>query len=209
MEEGWDVEDVEDEPLFSKEIQGKKVLWYLAQKAKMRDKYKEQGRITPIEALAEQLNDWGNDEAIAAYLSRLESEKKASMVKHMVVPMRLCGPVDGVKAKIKAEVADNPEKRATGLSGREKIASDGGMFFDTPGPFWMKDTKIPLDICFLTKEGAIIDQKSMQPQTDVDDSALKLYKSSDDKAVYAVEVPGGWLKRNKVNIGDYFEVEDA
>jgi len=135
--------------------------------------------------------------------------KIASMVKHTVVPMCLCGPVGGVKAQIKAEVADDPEKRATGLSKRSSLDENNGMFFDVPGPFWMKGVEIPLDICFLSKEGSIVDQKSMQPETGVDDSALKLYKSSDDNAIYAVEVPGGWLKRNKVNIGDRFEVEDA
>src|SRR3989338_5042145 len=55
--------------------------------------------------------------------------------------------------KIKAELADTPEKRALGLSGRETLGNDEGMLFvfDEPNTrqFWMKNMNFALDIIWI------------------------------------------------------------
>lgn len=54
---------------------------------------------------------------------------------------------------IQAELADTALKRAQGLMFREHIADDRGMLFifgdAQPWTFWMKNTKIPLDIIWM------------------------------------------------------------
>lgn len=71
-------------------------------------------------------------------------------------------------AKFNLEIADTPDERERGLSGRKSLAQDMGMLFvfDQPGPhcFWMKDTLIPLDIIWLNKQKQIVQVKySAQP----------------------------------------------
>ena len=54
------------------------------------------------------------------------------------------------------EIADNPEKQALGLMYRDKMAADHGMIFifskEAPRSFWMKNTRIALDIMYFDKD---------------------------------------------------------
>src|SRR5207245_10485452 len=55
--------------------------------------------------------------------------------------------------RILAEVADTPAKRASGLMFRDRLDPDRGMLFvfeeADEWSFWMKNTKVPLDILWL------------------------------------------------------------
>lgn len=57
--------------------------------------------------------------------------------------------------QISLEVARTPQEQAMGLMYRTSLAPDRGMLFSfgwpQPVSFWMKDTKIPLDMVFLLK----------------------------------------------------------
>ena len=61
---------------------------------------------------------------------------------------------------IQAELADTALKRAQGLMFREHLADDRGMLFifgdAQPWTFWMKNTKIPLDIIWMDGKKTII-----------------------------------------------------
>ena len=54
------------------------------------------------------------------------------------------------------EIADTPEKRELGLSGRENLQEKTGMLFVFPAPdqpgFWMKDMKFALDFIWLDQD---------------------------------------------------------
>ncbi len=68
------------------------------------------------------------------------------------------------------EIADSPEERMQGLSGRKEIPDDYGMLFifSTPGSygFWMKDMETSIDIAWIGDEGEILGvERSVAPST--------------------------------------------
>jgi hypothetical protein len=66
MEEGWDIDGVEDDPFMSLRIGDDKVVsWFRAQQAKEREEFKEKGRINPVRLSAEELRNSGNDNDVA------------------------------------------------------------------------------------------------------------------------------------------------
>jgi len=152
----------------------------------------------------------------------------SGMVKNVEVPLKLVSSTGDTKAEVLAEVADTPETRRSGLSKRAELPDGRGMFFDVPGPFWMKDVNIPLDVIFMSKTGSVLDFCTMEaedpctqkdPCTKTGDNAdtspvtckqsgLKLYKSAYPEAAYALEVPAGWAARHAVERGDYLEVRN-
>ncbi len=68
---------------------------------------------------------------------------------------------------VEAEIADTPLEHALGLMHREKLNEDKGMLFifdkEDYRTFWMKNTKIPLDIIFLSENFTIVDKTTMYP----------------------------------------------
>jgi uncharacterized membrane protein (UPF0127 family) len=68
---------------------------------------------------------------------------------------------------IDVEVAETDQQRSYGLMNRESLPDDQGMVFvffrDTQGPFWMKDTLIPLSIAFFDINGEILEILDMKP----------------------------------------------
>lgn len=98
------------------------------------------------------------------------------------------------------EIADNPQKRVLGLSFRKSLNEDEGMLFifEKEGiyPFWMKDTYIPLDIAFISKDFIIIDIQKMTPM-----DKQKTYQPN-RPFLYALEVNQGYFESRKIKVGD-------
>lgn len=71
------------------------------------------------------------------------------------------------KARFEVEVARTDAQRAKGLMGRTSLGPREGMLFvfdrDEHLEFWMKDTRIPLSIAFLSAEGKILEILDMTP----------------------------------------------
>jgi len=78
--------------------------------------------------------------------------------------------------KIYVKIADSPEEKKQGLSGRESLAEDRGMLFIYPEPgnysFWMKEMKFNLDFVFINdqkvvdlKENIPFPKEGEEPQT--------------------------------------------
>jgi hypothetical protein len=70
---------------------------------------------------------------------------------------------------IRAEVAQTPDERATGLMFRREMAQQDGMLFVFEEPatqcFWMKNTLLPLSVAFVADDGTIVNLDDMKPQT--------------------------------------------
>lgn len=67
------------------------------------------------------------------------------------------GPEVELKGKrFSVEIADTSEKQALGLMFRDSMPTDHGMLFifprEAPRSFWMKNTRIPLDIMYFNED---------------------------------------------------------
>ena len=98
------------------------------------------------------------------------------------------------KAKTKSELKK-------GLMFRKKrLPNDHGMLFNynkyADHSFWMKNTFIPLDMIFLNKKNNVIGVvENAEPHTLISRTIGK-------QSYNAIEVNGGWIKKNNLNIGD-------
>ena len=65
------------------------------------------------------------------------------------------------------EIADTSAAREVGLMYRDSMPSDHGMIFvfssDQTNPFWMKNTRIPLDIVYVDADARVIAVRPMRP----------------------------------------------
>src|SRR5688572_15107206 len=88
----------------------------------------------------------------------------------------------------KLEVARNDDDRMTGLMHRESMPADQGMLFvfdqEAVRSFWMKNTKIPLDILYLNSIGGVVSIKQLKP---LDTTSV----SSEYPAKFAIELNEG------------------
>lgn len=107
---------------------------------------------------------------------------------------------------IKVEIASTFESRKEGLMERKKLEPDSGMLFifDKPAilSFWMKNTLIPLSVAFFDEKKVlfqVIDMPIDPPGTLFN----PIYYSKED-ALYALEMPFGWFKKNKIDLGEKF-----
>lgn len=86
------------------------------------------------------------------------------------------------------EVADSPDEHARGLMYRDSMPSGRGMLFvfqdEQPRAFWMKNTKISLDMIFIASNGTVVEVKRGVPPC-VEDSCVA-YRSPPAKFVLEV-----------------------
>lgn len=65
------------------------------------------------------------------------------------------------------EVADNAGAREIGLMNRDSMPANHGMIFvfasEQPLSFWMRNTRIPLDVIYVAASGKIVSIHQMQP----------------------------------------------
>lgn len=110
------------------------------------------------------------------------------------------------EAAIFVEIADSPEERMLGLSGREYLAKDHGLFFifEEPGQhgFWMKDMSFAIDIVWIDESWHIVSlDRGVGPET----FPQIFYPSEAVK--YVLELPAGEIDENRIDIGQivYFD----
>lgn len=102
---------------------------------------------------------------------------------------------------IKVKIADTPELREMGLSGREGLAEDEGMLFifdsDAKYQFWMKDMRFPIDILWLSDKGEVVDiRASVSPST------FPTVFAPNSPARYVLELRAGFTETNALKLGD-------
>ena len=112
---------------------------------------------------------------------------------------------DSIIKTIAIEIADNEYETQTGLMYRTKLESNHGMLFIFPEEqmlsFYMKNTKIPLDIIYIDENHTIVSvQKNAQP---FDETSLP----TEVPAMYVLEINGGLFDEWQLNVGDAISYE--
>lgn len=102
-----------------------------------------------------------------------------------------------------AELAKTMAQQARGLMFRESLGEKSGMLFvfleERRRTFWMKNTKISLDLIFLSADKKIIDIKSDMAACDDDNCAVY---SSAKPAKFVLEINSGLAKKWNLKEGD-------
>jgi uncharacterized protein len=111
---------------------------------------------------------------------------------------------------INVDLANTPDSRKQGLSGRKSLASDSGMLFvfDKPGvySFWMKDMKFALDFIWI-KDKKVVDliKQVPPPEPNQKDETLPIYQPS-SQVDSVLEVNSGYVDSNGIKLGDSIEI---
>jgi len=99
---------------------------------------------------------------------------------------------------IRAEVADDDRKRATGLMFRESLAPNHGMLFvfarKAGHCFWMRNTLIPLSIAFIDDDGTIVNIADMAPHSEASHCPARPVR-------FALEMTQGWFAQRGIAAG--------
>ncbi|MBI4035210.1 MAG: DUF192 domain-containing protein [Candidatus Chisholmbacteria bacterium] len=108
---------------------------------------------------------------------------------------------------VKIEVADTPEEREKGLSGRESLGEDQGMLFvfEQPGEygFWMKGMNFGLDFVWI-KDSKVTD---VTENVSVSSEEMPPVYQPQQPVEAMLEVNAGWVKRHQIEIGDEVVLE--
>ena len=112
---------------------------------------------------------------------------------------------DSIIQTLDIEIADNEYETQTGLMYRTTLGVNQGMLFIFPDvsyrSFYMKNTKIPLDIIYIAEDKTIVSfQKNAKP---LDESSLP----SDAPAKYVLEINGGLSEEWQLELGDRIDFE--
>ena len=103
--------------------------------------------------------------------------------------------------QVKVEVVTKPADQARGLMYRRSLDKDSGMLFifgkEEPQSFWMKNTLIPLDMIFISRDLVIVDIRTMQPC--ITDPCPSY--TSRQPAKYVLEVNAGYCRSLNILIG--------
>lgn len=101
------------------------------------------------------------------------------------------------------ELAEDDASRAQGLMNRTEMAADHGMLFvfqdDAPRAFWMKNTKIPLDMLFFDEQRRLVSVQRDVPPCLAD--PCRGY-SSGAPARYVLELNAGQATKLDLHPGD-------
>ena len=105
---------------------------------------------------------------------------------------------------IYAELADTSQKRAEGLMYREHLDADHGMLFTFPQAqawvFWMKNTKISLDLIWMNEKKQIVHMEQNVPICTRTDDSCPQYRPNEN-ALYVLELAGGRAESLKLQRG--------
>jgi len=103
------------------------------------------------------------------------------------------------------EIADDGSERSLGLSGRDKLATDGGMIFRLPHPqiptFWMSGVKFPLDIIWIRDKVVIDLTPNIPAPKDSDETKLQFYQPR-EPVDEVIELNAGMVEKLGITIGD-------
>jgi hypothetical protein len=106
---------------------------------------------------------------------------------------------DSIK-KLDIEIAANQYEHETGLMYRQSMEETQGMLFiypeEAPRSFYMKNTYIPLDIIFYSKDSSVVSFK--ENAKPLDETSLP----SNKPAKFILEINAGKVKQWNIKVGD-------
>lgn len=106
--------------------------------------------------------------------------------------------------RIRVEIADNHEERARGLMFRDRLAPGTGMLFlfdsQQPQAFWMKNTRIPLDILYFDRDKRLVSARRGTPPCSMGDRCPPYPSSA--PAQYVLELNAGEADQFGLASGD-------
>jgi uncharacterized membrane protein (UPF0127 family) len=102
------------------------------------------------------------------------------------------------------EIADNDAERARGLMFRDELPPGQGMLFihdrEEPQAYWMKNTRIPLDILYFDEQRRLVSQRRDVPPCGLGDGCPPY--PSNAPARYVLELNAGEAARLKLEDGN-------
>lgn len=102
---------------------------------------------------------------------------------------------------VKVDIADTPDTRQMGLSGRPGLEKDEGMLFIFPDDglhgFWMKDMRFSIDILWLDSAGKVVHIVENAPPESFPESF-----SPEKPARFVLELSAGSVERLGIELGD-------
>lgn len=125
-----------------------------------------------------------------------------------------CAASDDVRVELrgnefKVELADNPSERERGLMYRDQMAADAGMLFlfdrQEPQAFWMKNTRIPLDILYYDESWTLVAWSLNTPPCSLGDQCPSY--PSRKPARYVLELNAGTAEKIGAKLGDKLVVK--
>jgi len=131
----------------------------------------------------------------------------------LLLPLAACAsPPSGPYVELKGqrftiEIAEDDASRTHGLMDRTEMAADHGMLFvfqnDAPRAFWMKNTKISLDMMFFDENLKLVSVQHRVPPCVADPCPAY---SSGAPARYVLELNAGQAEKLGLTSGDVLTV---
>jgi uncharacterized membrane protein (UPF0127 family) len=107
--------------------------------------------------------------------------------------------------RVQVEIAADDDSRERGLMWRQRLAAGSGMLFAFPTSaehsFWMKNTLIPLDMIFITRDRRVVGVVANAQPGDLHPMGPEA------ESEYVLEVPGGWAAAQGIAPGSRVEIE--
>ena len=129
----------------------------------------------------------------------------------LILSIQACaakGPTVELKGQtFSIEIVETNAAREHGLMDRTGMAADHGMLFvfqdDTPRAFWMKNTKIPLDMLFFDADNRLVSVQHAVPPCTADPCPAY---SSGAPARYVLELNAGQASKLSLAPGDAMQI---
>ena len=114
-------------------------------------------------------------------------------------------PISIGGAPLQLQLALIQSEQSKGLMHRDSMPTDHGMLFlfkqAKPQAFWMRNTRIPLDIGYFDASGRLLETHALYPY---DENSVP---SRSQKVLIAVETNRGWFARNNITPGAQINLE--
>jgi len=109
--------------------------------------------------------------------------------------------------RLHVELAIDDDEHVRGLMHRDSLAPDSGMLFIYPEPtelsFWMKNTRIALDILFFSTDGTL--QQIIRDVPPCRSTPCQHYRAK-QASQFVLEVNAGSAKQWHIEPGAHFEI---